>query len=65
MQYRRAIRRPQPAEREYLLAQFTGTGIHIGRHEGTGWLVDAAMAQSPAEEAGIVRGDRIMEISTC
>jgi predicted metalloprotease with PDZ domain len=25
--------------------------------------VDAAMAESPAEEAGIVRGDRIIEIS--
>ena len=28
--YRRAIRRPQPAEREYLAAQFTGTGIQVG-----------------------------------
>ena len=64
MQYRRAIRRPQPAEREYLAAQFTGTGIHVGHHEGTGWLVDAAMAESPAEESGIIRGDRIIEIGT-
>ena len=62
MQYRRAIRRPQPAEREYLAAQFTGTGIHVGQHSGRGWLVDAAMAESPAEEAGIVRGDEILEI---
>ena len=28
--YRRAIRRPQPAEREYLAAQFTGTGVQVG-----------------------------------
>lgn len=63
MQYRRAIRHPQPAEREYLAAQSTGTGVHVGYHVQGGWLVDAAMAESPAEEAGIVRGDCITEIS--
>lgn len=63
VQYRRAIRHPQPAEREYLAAQSTGTGVHVGVHVEGGWLVDAAMAESPAEEAGIVRGDRIIEIS--
>lgn len=63
MQYRRAIRHPQPAEREYLAAQSTGTGVHVGKHVEGGWLVDAAMAESPAEEAGIVRGDCITEIS--
>lgn len=62
-QYRRAIRHPQPAEREYLAAQSTGTGVHVGKHVEGGWLVDAAMAESPAEEAGIVRGDRIIEIN--
>lgn len=62
-QYRRAIRHPQPAEREYLAAQSTGTGIHVGQHVQRGWLVDAAMAESPAEEAGIVRGDLILEIN--
>lgn len=62
-QYRRAIRHPQPAEREYLAAQCTGTGVHVGKHVEGAWLVDAAMAESPAEEAGIVRGDRIIEIS--
>jgi len=35
----------------------------VGKHVEGGWLVDAAMAESPAEEAGIVRGDRIIEIS--
>ena len=35
----------------------------MGKHVEGGWLVDAAMAESPAEEAGIVRGDRIIEIS--
>ena len=63
VQYRRAIRHPQPAEREYLAAQSTGTGVHVGKHVLGGWLVDAAMAESPAEEAGIVRGDCITEIS--
>ena len=63
MQYRRAIRHPQPAEREYLAAQSTGTGVHVGKHVPGGWLVDAAMAESPAEEAGIIRGDCITEIS--
>lgn len=63
VQYRRAIRHPQPAEREYLAAQSTGTGVHVGGHVEGGWLVDAAMAESPAEEAGIVRGDCIIEIS--
>lgn len=63
VQYRRAIRHPQPAEREYLAAQSTGTGVHVGAHVPGGWLVDAAMAESPAEEAGIVRGDCITEIS--
>ncbi len=63
VQYRRAIRHPQPAEREYLAAQSTGTGVHVGGHVQGGWLVDAAMAESPAEEAGILRGDRIIEIS--
>ncbi|KAL3145262.1 hypothetical protein ABBQ32_001001 [Trebouxia sp. C0010 RCD-2024] len=62
-QYRRAIRHPQPAEREYLAAQSTGTGVHVGGHVEGGWLVDAAMAESPAEEAGIVRGDCIIEIN--
>ena len=63
MQYRRAIRHPQPAEREYLAAQSTGSGVHVGKHVEGGWLVDAAMAESSAEEAGIVRGDLITEIS--
>lgn len=62
--YRRAIRRPQPAEREYLAAQFTGTGIQVGHKlsPAGGWAVDAVMAESPAEEAGILQGERILEI---
>ena len=27
-----------------------------------GWAVDAVMAESPAEEAGILQGERILEI---
>lgn len=29
-----------------------------------GWAVDAVMAESPAEEAGILQGERILEIGT-
>lgn len=63
MQFRRALRRPQPAERAYLEAQYTGVGLRIGsRSPGGGWEVDTALAESAAEEAGIVRGDRVLEV---
>ena len=31
MQFRQALSRPMPAERDYLEAQFTGAGVLIGQ----------------------------------
>ncbi|BDA50336.1 Carboxyl-terminal-processing peptidase 1, chloroplastic [Coccomyxa sp. Obi] len=62
-QFRQALRRPQPIERDYLEAQFTGVGVQLGEHSrGQGWTVDGCLAESPAEEAGILQGDLITEI---
>ena len=64
VQFRRALRRPRPAEREYLAAQYTGTGIQVGgRAPGGGWLVVSPLAESAAEHAGILPGERLLEIS--
>jgi hypothetical protein len=32
LQFRQALRRPQPAERDYLEAQATGVGLLVGEH---------------------------------
>ena len=41
----------------------TGVGVAIGGHSPLGgWTVDAPMAESPAEEAGIRRGERILAV---
>eukprot|EP00208_Stichococcus_sp_RCC1054_P001119 CAMPEP_0206145654 /NCGR_PEP_ID=MMETSP1473-20131121/28105_1 /ASSEMBLY_ACC=CAM_ASM_001109 /TAXON_ID=1461547 /ORGANISM="Stichococcus sp, Strain RCC1054" /LENGTH=649 /DNA_ID=CAMNT_0053541937 /DNA_START=262 /DNA_END=2212 /DNA_ORIENTATION=+ len=62
-EFRRALRKPQPAEREYLALQMTGVGIAVGSHcPAGGWVVEAPMAESPAENAGILRGERILQI---
>jgi hypothetical protein len=96
----RALRKPQPAERDYLAMQMTGSGLAIGRHSRCmstksagchlsstampleqktagnlqlrpacglrrslgGWMVDAPLAEGPAEAAGILRGERILQI---
>ncbi len=34
----------------------------VGNDRGQGWTVDGCLAESPAEEAGILQGDLIMEI---
>ncbi|KAK9841245.1 hypothetical protein WJX74_002514 [Apatococcus lobatus] len=62
-QFRRALRRPSPAELPYLAAQLTGVGFSI-THQARdgGWLVDAVLAESPAEEAGVVAGERLERI---
>lgn len=52
--YRRAVRRPLPAERNYLAAQYVGVGIQFGelsRSTG-GRLVVGPLGGSPAEAAG-------------
>eukprot|EP00877_Chromochloris_zofingiensis_P000051 jgi/Chrzof1/10046/Cz04g25070.t1 len=62
-QFRRALRRPSPAERNYLEAQFVGVGIQFGSLSPAGGrLVEAPLAESPAEAAGVGRGDRVLEI---
>eukprot|EP00884_Botryococcus_braunii_P009004 jgi/Botrbrau1/18104/Bobra.0813s0001.2 len=61
--FRFALRRPMPAERDYLAAQFTGTGLQVSRRSPNGgWIVEGILAESPAEEAGIRPGERITEI---
>jgi len=38
-------------------------GVAVGGHSPLGgWTVDAPMAESPAEEAGIRRGERILAV---
>ena len=32
LQFRKALRRPIPREREYLERQYTGIGLQLGRH---------------------------------
>ncbi len=37
-------------------------GKSVGTDRGQGWTVDGCLAESPAEEAGILQGDLIIEI---
>lgn len=61
--FRREIRQPHPAERKYLAAQSVGVGMSLGpQAPGGGRVVESPMAASPAEAAGIVRGDRLLEV---
>ena len=47
----------------YLEPCSTGVGVAVGGHSPLGgWTVDAPMAESPAEEAGIRRGERILAV---
>jgi C-terminal processing protease CtpA/Prc len=64
--YRRALRRPLPAERDYLAAQFVGVGIQFGPllPGGAGRLVLGPLAGSPAEAAGVRRGDALLGIDS-
>ncbi|KAK9837070.1 hypothetical protein WJX81_000274 [Elliptochloris bilobata] len=62
-QFARAMNKPQPREREYLAMQFTGVGLQLGpRARGGGWVVEGPLAGSPAEEAGILGGEALLEI---
>ena len=41
----------------------TGVGVAVGgRSPLAGWTVESPMAESPAEEAGIRRGERILAV---
>lgn len=62
-EFRRALRKPLPAERKYLSVQMSGVGIAVGSHNRAGgWTVEAPLAGSPAEQGGIIRGERILKI---
>lgn len=61
--YRLAIHHPIPSEIKYLAYQYTGIGIELGKHSDLGGLtVVAPFAGSPAEEGGILGGERLLEI---
>ncbi|CAM6106245.1 unnamed protein product [Calypogeia fissa] len=63
-QYRIAIRRPNPSEIKYLAFQYTGVGIELRKGDsGGGLTVVAPFAGSPAEEAGILAGDRLLRVN--
>eukprot|EP00850_Spirogloea_muscicola_P024927 SM001788S03435 [mRNA] locus=s1788:112:1975:+ [translate_table: standard] len=62
-QYRLAIHRPLPSEVKYLAYQYTGVGMELGQRSPRGGLViTAPFAGSPAEEGGIVGGERLLAI---
>ncbi|GLC39872.1 hypothetical protein PLESTB_001311400 [Pleodorina starrii] len=62
--FRRALRRPLPREQSYLRAQYVGLGLELGPvvPGGGGRVVLAPLAGSPAEAAGISRGDTLISI---
>mmetsp|Transcript_33081 Transcript_33081/g.63519 ORF Transcript_33081/g.63519 Transcript_33081/m.63519 type:complete len:544 (+) Transcript_33081:99-1730(+) len=62
-EYRKATLKPTPGERRYLEVQYSGVGVDLGSpSEQGGYEVSAALAGSPAEEAGVRRGDRLLAI---
>ncbi|KAK9796250.1 hypothetical protein WJX73_002715 [Symbiochloris irregularis] len=63
-EFRKALRRPSKGEREYLAAQYTGTGVQLGgRAPAGGWQIVSPLAESAAEQAGILPGERLLEIN--
>ena len=54
--FRSALRRPLPAELAYASALAVGVGLQLEASTTQGWAV-APLASTPAEEAGISRGD--------
>lgn len=61
--FRAALRRPLPAERDYAAALSTGIGLQLGgRQSNSGWRIAEVAASSPAEEAGVHRGDYLVAV---
>lgn len=62
-EYRFALHRPIQSELKYLAYQYTGVGMEIGkRHSKGGFEIIAPFAGSPAEEAGILGGERLLSV---
>ena len=65
--YRRAVRRPLPAERNYLAAQYVGVGIQFGELNRSlgGRVVEGPLGGSPAEAAGAQERARSLRLVCC
>jgi len=62
-EYRLAIHHPLPSEIKYLAYQYTGVGMELGGRASDGsFVIVAPFAGSPAEEAGILGGEKLVAV---
>lgn len=62
-EYRLAIHHPLPSEIKYLAYQYTGVGMELGGRSLDGsFVIVAPFAGSPAEEAGILGGEKLVAV---
>ena len=61
-EWRSALRRPLPVEREYAAAQAVGVGLQLGAQDDHGILVAAPLAGSPAEAGGVRTRDVLVAV---
>lgn len=62
-EYRLAILHPLPSEIKYLSLQYTGVGMELGGRSLDGsFTIVAPFAGSPAEEAGILGGEKLVAV---
>ena len=62
-EWRAALGRPLPAERDYAAALAVGVGLQLGAPlAGRGVLLSAPLAGSAAEEAGVAPGDVLLAV---
>ncbi|KAG0567495.1 hypothetical protein KC19_7G139300 [Ceratodon purpureus] len=62
-EYRLAINHPLPSEIKYLSLQYTGVGMELGGRSSDGsFNIVAPFAGSPAEEAGILGGEKLVAV---